>query len=172
MEKRLAAAGRVLAGGVTALALLAAQTPAQASSSCFGCNIVDEGRYTTALVGQTVYYGQTAYTVDSFAQGKVYLRTASGGMVWSYPRDLYSPEARSERDGAIGGGILLGLLGLAILANSPSSSSSNRSSSSSSTVSSRTTYRQPEPTYTYTPSAAREDGSLGCIWGDRNYGTC
>lgn len=102
----------------TAIALTFAQTPAQASPACDGCNLIDEGTFSAGLVGQTVYHGVTAVTVSAVDTSlrRVYWRDGAGQAWWAAANTLYSPRARSERNnnyalGAVAVGVLWCLAG-------------------------------------------------------------
>lgn len=102
----------------TAIALTFAQTPAQASPACDGCNLIDEGTFSAGLVGQTVYHGVTAVTVSAVDTSlrRVYWRDGAGQAWWAAANTLYSPRARSEQDnnyalGAVAVGVLWCLAG-------------------------------------------------------------
>lgn len=161
----------VLAAG----ALLFSQSAAQASTSCYGCNLVDEGWLGSSLVGRSVYLDHTRFVVDQvdLASGKIYVHGEDGRQGWGQANQFYSAQARGERDAAWGVAAL-GVLCLFVCDNSSHSGSSSRASSGGQSGSSdRTDHYGRRQSYTppaYDPP--KPDTSAGCAWGDRSYGTC
>jgi len=104
---------RILLALSTACALIFAQTPAQASPGCNGCNLVEEGGFSARLVGQTVYYGLNPVTVAAVdtSLSRIYWRDSAGKAWWAAANTLYSPGARRERNVNYGmGALVLGAL--------------------------------------------------------------
>lgn len=131
-------------------AMLAVQSPAQASPACTGCNLVEEHTLSTNLVGQAVWLENNRYIVtdvDMYAQ-KVFFTGADGNPYWSPAANLYSAGAHEERNrvatSVVGTAVALGIL--ALLA------SGSRSSESSS----------------YAPSSRSEDTTQYNMWAQKN----
>jgi hypothetical protein len=151
---------------MTAVSLLATQTPAQASPACLGCNVSDEGSFNNSLIGQTVYVASNTYRVTGIDRtgGYVYLTDTYGAAKWSRASETYTAGAQRERSNITAGVVLTaGAMFLAAMFNGSGGGSSggysnNRNNSSRTTeyvYRSTPTYRSPSPTHTPSPTTTQ-----------------
>lgn len=154
------------------IAALVSTSTAQASSTCTGCNLVDEGRLSASLVGETVYLDHQAYQVDAVdtASGQVVVRDSAGQAWQGKARLFYSPGAQRERDTAwvVGGVAALGLA--CVLMGCGRSPGGSSTSDAHQNRQATTYYWRSEAAEA--PRSTTPDTSVGCAWGDRAYGTC
>lgn len=164
---------QIAISAMTAVSLLAVQTPAQASDYCYGCNVRDEGNFYNSLIGQTVYVGSDTYRVTSIDRtgGYVYLTDRYGAAKWSNASETYTVGAQRERNdltaGVVAGGFLL--LVSALFGGSGSGSSSSYSNSGNS--SSRNTDYRYRQTPTYSSSSSTTTQSTSGLYGNCHGGS-
>ena len=163
---------RYLLASLSVAALVSTST-AQASSSCTGCNLVDEGRFSASLVGETVYLDHQAYQVAGVdtGNGQLVVRDRAGQAWQGQARLFYSPGAQRERDTAwvVGGVAALGLACVLVGCGRSSGGASAPATTAQSRQTTTYSWRSEPPE---TPSTSMPDTSVGCAWGDRAYGTC
>ncbi|PXA91875.1 hypothetical protein DMC25_05490 [Caulobacter sp. D4A] len=130
---------RIVAVLVSAcLVLSLSAPPALARQGCMGCNVVDDGLLTPALIGRQLYYRAdgkkilvTVIDVDTNAR-QLEWRTSDYRTGWSYASNFYTPSRSQERDTAIVGGTAAGVILFACLLGMCSNNSSSNQSSSNS----------------------------------------
>jgi hypothetical protein len=162
---------RFVVSAITAMSLLAIQTPAYASSACLGCNVRDEGTFNNSLVGQTVYIGSDTYQVTAIdrTSGYAYLTDRYGAPRWSFANETYSVGAQRERNNVTAGVSAVSAIVLlsALLGGSgKSSSSSYRNTGKNSSRKTEYVYRQvptyesPSPSKSPSPSITQYSSGL------------
>jgi hypothetical protein len=141
-------------------------------------NIVAEGRYSQALVGQTVYYYRGTFdyppvvvrSVDFYRQAAL-VEFETRALLWVSASRLYSKTEAQSAQGAEG----VGAVGVALIlcmfvcpSSSGSGSSGSAGGSNENDDYGNRGRRAPEPPR----EEPKPDTSTGCAWGDRAYGTC
>jgi hypothetical protein len=122
---------RALIGVIAALTMLAGPIPtaAHAQRSCYGCNVVDDGRLNQGLVGSTVYYrgGGKVIPVRVLAvdrsTGRLKWQTKDGRTGWGPARRYYTPARSREQSTGIGLGVAAAAVAAVCLAGGCSSKS-------------------------------------------------
>lgn len=117
-----------------ALSALAVQTPAYASSSCYGCNVIDRGEFTAIMMTRVYYQGRAFTVVDIDHPTKRVFLMNGREAGWVSGRNVYSSAAQRERNQATdraAGAFAVAIL--ACMAGLCGNSSSARSAGSSPT---------------------------------------